>query len=201
MPVQTPRTQIRIAGIILAAGGATRFGGAKQLALFQGKPLVVGIVEKALECGLEPVLLITGAYHDEIEILLRNYPITIHYNADWPSGISTSIRMGLANLPVDLDGAIILMSDQPRLPAVLIRELLAQFDAGFDFIVPQSNGQLRNPVLVNREVFARVMSLRGDAGARTLFASAKVKLVQWADEHVFDDVDQRADLDDLTNLI
>lgn len=199
MSVQTPRTQIRIAGIILAAGGATRFGGAKQLALFQGKPLVAGIVEKALECGLEPVLLITGAYHDEIENLLRNYPITIHYNADWPSGISTSIRMGLANLPVNVDGAIILMSDQPRLPAALIRELLAQFDAGFDFIVPQSNGQLRNPVLVNREVFARVMSLRGDAGARTLFTSAKVKLVQWADEHVFDDVDQRADLDGLAD--
>ncbi|NMC52713.1 MAG: nucleotidyltransferase family protein [Chloroflexi bacterium] len=200
MSEKTARTQKGIAGIVLAAGGATRFGGAKQLAIYQGKPFVVSVVEKALGCGLEPVLVITGAYHAETENLLRDYPIAMHYNADWHSGISTSIRLGLTNLPEEVDGAIILMCDQPRLPAELIHDLMAQFEDGFDFIVPQSNGQLRNPVLIHREAFARVMSLRGDAGARTLFASARVKLVQWDDEHVFDDIDLRADLDELKNL-
>jgi len=200
MSEKNTRTQKQIAGIVLAAGGATRFGGAKQLAVFQGKPFVVGIVEKSLVSGLEPVVVITGAYQTETENLLRDYPIAIYYNPDWHSGISTSIRLGLTNLPEEVDGAIILMCDQPRLPVELIHELMMQFEEGFDFIVPQSNGQLRNPVLINREAFVRVMSLRGDAGARTLFASARVKPVQWNDEHVFDDIDLRADLDELNRI-
>lgn len=197
MPGQPQRTQKRIAGIILAAGGASRFGGAKQLAVFQGKAFVVGIVEKALESGLDPVLVITGAYHSEVEIILHEYPIAVHFNANWHSGISTSIRLGLANLPEDVDGAVILMSDQPRLPTALIRELIQQFDDGFDFSVPQSDGELRNPVLIHRRAFTRVMELQGDAGARTLFASARVKPVKWDDEHVFNDIDLRTDLDEL----
>jgi molybdenum cofactor cytidylyltransferase len=56
-----------IAGIVLAAGASQRYGGAKQLLDWRGKPFVRAVAQTALEAGLAPVIVVTGEYADKVE--------------------------------------------------------------------------------------------------------------------------------------
>ncbi|MEJ2607419.1 MAG: NTP transferase domain-containing protein [Anaerolineales bacterium] len=55
-----------VAGVILAAGDSERFPEPKQLLHWKGKALVWHAVRAALEGGLEPVVVVTGADADGI---------------------------------------------------------------------------------------------------------------------------------------
>jgi molybdenum cofactor cytidylyltransferase len=55
-----------IAGIVLAAGEARRYGMPKQLLDWRGEPFVRVVAKTALEAGLSPVIVVTGAYHEQV---------------------------------------------------------------------------------------------------------------------------------------
>ena len=87
------------AGIILAAGGSSRFGQPKPLLDWHGKPFVRAVAETALAAGLSPVVVVTGANAEQVENAIRDLPVSIIRNQDWQDGQSTSIRAGLRSLP------------------------------------------------------------------------------------------------------
>jgi len=93
-----------IAGIILAAGKAQRFGQPKQLLDWQGEPFVRALAKTALEAGLSPVSVVTGAYAEQVENAVRDLPIRIVYNEEWINGQASSIRAGLGPLPAQFRG-------------------------------------------------------------------------------------------------
>ena len=47
------------AGVILAAGGSSRYGEPKQMLYWRGKPLIRHVAENALNAGLDPVIVVT----------------------------------------------------------------------------------------------------------------------------------------------
>ncbi len=57
----------QIAGIILAAGGSSRFGGPKQLLLWKKEPIVRHVIEIAIHTGLQPVVVVVGSSGEEIK--------------------------------------------------------------------------------------------------------------------------------------
>ena len=87
-----------VAGIILAAGGSSRFGQPKPLLDWHGKPFVRALADNALAAGLSPVVVVTGAHAQTVESVIHDLPITIHHNQDWQNGQSSSIRAGLTVL-------------------------------------------------------------------------------------------------------
>ncbi|MBA4380577.1 MAG: putative selenium-dependent hydroxylase accessory protein YqeC [Anaerolinea sp.] len=88
-----------VAGIILAAGEAKRFGQPKQLLDYRGQPFVHAVAQTALKAGLAPVIVVTGANAEPVEAALKDLPVQIIQNVDWQSGQSSSIRAGLCALP------------------------------------------------------------------------------------------------------
>jgi molybdenum cofactor cytidylyltransferase len=87
-----------IAGIILAAGGSSRFGRPKPLLDWHGKAFVRAVAETALSAGLSPVLVVTGAAAEQVETVLHDLPVAIEHNSHWQQGQSTSIQAGLIRL-------------------------------------------------------------------------------------------------------
>lgn len=87
-----------VAGILLAAGSATRFGSAKQLLDWKGKPFVRHVAETALHAGLEPVVVVTGFHHAEVESALSGLPVVLVHNPDYAQGQSTSMKAGIKAL-------------------------------------------------------------------------------------------------------
>ncbi|KAF0107118.1 MAG: hypothetical protein FD146_1959 [Anaerolineaceae bacterium] len=203
-----------VAGIILAAGGSSRFGQPKQLLEWRGKPFVRHAAEAALAAGLSPVIVVTGANAEAVEsaihdLTIHHSPLTIHHNPNWQSGQSSSIRAGLSALPPPslrdtspisgvrngggregVGAAIFLLADQPQVTATILRALAERHSLDLcPVVAPQVHGQRANPVLFDRVTFPDLMSLSGDVGGRAVFSKFPVTYLPWHDESLLVDVD------------
>lgn len=197
----------RVAAIVLAAGQGTRFaaetGGAfKLLAQLDGAPLVRHVVQAALESRARPLVVVTGHRRDEVVDILSGLAFTEAYNHAYASGMGSSLATGIAALPTDVAGAIVLLGDMPRVMASVVDALIAAFAKrpDCDAVVPVYNGRRGNPVLLARSLFVAAERLTGDEGARRLLASANVAELAAPDAGVTIDIDIPAALNSLRDL-
>jgi len=186
--------QTQTAGVILAAGGSSRLGRPKQMLAWEAKPFIVQGVQNALAAGLSPLIVITGADHEQIESVLEGFPVTVIHNENWQKGQSNSMRMGLGVLPEGIGSVIFLLSDQPQIPPTLIRQLIEAYSENRKPITaPMAGGQRGNPVLFARETFTAMGTVRGDKGGRAVFNRFEVHWLPWVDDRILMDVDTEED--------
>jgi molybdenum cofactor cytidylyltransferase len=188
----------RFAALILAAGASARFaGGHKLLAEFRGKPLISHVFELAISAPLDVRLVVTGARVGEIAALAERAGLRSLHNPDFASGLSTSLKAGLAALPPDCDGVIVLLGDMPLIRPQTLQAILqaAQINPAFAAIVPMHQGEWGHPVLLKRALFEEIAILTGDQGARKLLNSRKDVLTLAVDDPgILADFDTRAAL-------
>lgn len=160
----------RIAGIILAAGTSSRMGRNKLVENIRGKPLVRHAADAALASRLDPVLVVTGHEAARIGAALNGAPVTLVHNSAYREGLSTSLRSGIAAVPADCDGAMVLLGDMPGISSALIDRLIAAFDPAAEraICVAVAGGRRGHPVLWPRVFFGKIAALAGDKGARDL---------------------------------
>lgn len=188
-------THSQTAGIILAAGGSERLGQPKQLLDWFGKPFVVQVVQNAITAGLTPIYVVTGSDREQIESFLTSLPVVCVYNPQWAEGQSTSMKVGLAALPQICDRVMFLLSDQPQVSPVMIRQLIERNNVQRAAITaPLVQGQRGNPVLFARETFDALMTIQGDQGGRAVFSKFRVDYLPWVDRRDAFDVDQETDI-------
>ncbi len=190
-----------VAGIILAAGGSTRFGQPKQLLDWKGEPFVRAVAKTALQAGLSPVVVVTGANAEQIELALRDLDVTLVRNKNWKSGQGSSIRVGVESLqsgsteraPLSArkpGAAIFLLADQPQLTTSVLRALVERHAEGlYPIVAPMVMDQRANPVLFDRVTFPELLTLEGDVGGRAIFHQHRVEYLPWHDGRLLLDVD------------
>jgi molybdenum cofactor cytidylyltransferase len=187
-----------VAGIVLAAGAANRFGSPKLLLPWQGKPLVWQAAFKGLAAGLRPVIVVCGAYHQAIKSALTGLEVEIIHNKDWEQGQGTSVGVGVRALPAGVGGVIFLLADQPQVPVSLLERLVDSHARTLAAIVaPFVDGRRANPVLFDRDLFSALTTLSGDTGGRGLFSRYEVTRVPWDDPVILFDVDTPEDYERL----
>ena len=165
-----------IAAIVLAAGSSERMGESnKLLEQVDGHPLLAWVIDEILASAITNIFVVTGFEHKRVETALDDYPITPLYNPDFSTGIASSIRTGITNLPEGIGGVMVFLGDMPLISRNLIGELILRFDppAGRSIIVPTYRGRRGNPILWSRDLFDKMRNLKGDRGARTLFKQHK----------------------------
>lgn len=186
----------RVAGVVLAAGSATRLGGRKQLLPLAGRPLLAHVLAAARRASLDPVLVVLGAGGSEVARQVDLSGFTVVQNPAYLEGQSTSVRAAVAALPVDVDAAVFLLGDQPEVDHEVVARLVARFrDDAAPIIQPRYAEGRGNPVLIARRFFPELLELVGDAGARPLLRrhADLVTVVEAADLHRPDDVDTPED--------
>jgi molybdenum cofactor cytidylyltransferase len=183
------------AGIILAAGGSKRFGQTKQLLDWHGQPFVRAVVKTALDAGLSPVLVVTGANANEVEKAVSGLDVSLVRNVDWQNGQGTSVRAGVQALPPKTGGCVFLLADQPQIPVSVIRALMETHANGlYPIVAPLVLREQRaNPVLFDRLTFPDLLALEGDVGGRAIFSKHKVEFMPWHDDILLLDVDRPED--------
>lgn len=196
-PAQEPAGP-RIAVLVLAAGRSSRMGGAnKMLARVDGIPLVVRARNAALASRAASVTVVTGFEAEKVDALIAAPRVNIVHNPDFVQGLAGSLRRGIAALPPEVDGVVVLLADMPRITAAHLDALIDAYASGDRIIVPTHGGQRGNPVLWPRRFFTAMQSIEGDKGARELLArySGEAYGVEMPDDAIFADVDTPEDLE------
>ncbi len=158
-----------IAGCVLAAGAASRFGSAKQLADLDGQPLLEHALAAMSKCGLDRVVVVLGA---ECERILETVDL---HGAEpvecerWSDGQSASLACGLAAVQ-DADAVIIALGDQPGVSPEAVRRVLAA--RSHDGAVRATyGGKPGHPVLLEQSQIPALRDVTGDVGARNVIMS------------------------------
>jgi molybdenum cofactor cytidylyltransferase len=193
--------QETIAGVVLAGGGATRYGEPKLLLDWRGQPLVRQVVSTALQSGLQPIVVVTGAYEEQVRKALSDLAVKIVHNGEWQTGQGTSVSAGSKALPKSNGGAVFLLADQPQIPVRLVQSLVKHHSKTLAPIVaPKVGDRIANPVLFDRDLFSELISLSGKVGGRSLFSNHKISTIAWDDDSILLDVDTPNDYDRLLKL-
>jgi CTP:molybdopterin cytidylyltransferase MocA len=178
---------MQVAAVILAAGASTRFGSPKQDAPIGSGTMLAAVGTLARAAGLSPVIVVVpqgrAVPPDVVPVI----------NADPVAGLSRSLRLGLSAVPAELSAAVVLLGDQPTLPAGTIRALLAA-PTDLPIIAALAAGRIAPPVLLRREAFALAAEAEGDEGLRPVL-EAHPELVHRVEVGTHPpDVDSPADL-------
>jgi CTP:molybdopterin cytidylyltransferase MocA len=188
----------RVASVLLAAGAATRFGGRKQLALLDGKPLLAHALAIAAASDTDLTVVVLGAYAEEIEAAVDLGDADVVRCPDWELGRAASLRAGLAALPADVEAALITLGDEPYVSPAAAARLLAARRRGLAALRASYAGRPGHPVLVERELFAELQEPpAGRKPGRTLRAAGAL-LVPCDDLGTPVDIDTPAQLAELT---
>lgn len=189
--------------IVLAAGAGRRFGGRKLLALFGGRPLIVGALDAAFAAPVQRVWLTTDGdpdlssiARDHARSLGRETDLKVLEVKDAAEGMGASLRTAVAALPIDTAAAFVFLGDMPCIPIGLAKSLVEALTDGRDLAAPRFGKRRGHPVLFGRVCFPALLGLTGDAGARDLLSGAgeRLALVDSPDAGIVFDVDRPEDL-------
>jgi CTP:molybdopterin cytidylyltransferase MocA len=179
-----------IAAVILAAGRSSRFGSPKADVRIGSRTMLEVVVDTATAAELTPIVVV-GASR------LRVPDSTTLVENDAPElGMSRSLRLGIAAVPPDAEAAVVLLGDQPTVDVGLLRTLDG-WRGGTPLIATRTEGVLGPPVLLEREAFALVDQVGGDAGLRDLLRTDPT-LVAAVDHAPIPDIDTPDDLEGVT---
>jgi len=174
--------------VVLAAGGSTRLGTPKQLVTWQGRTLLRRAVETAVEAaapaGGSRVIVVLGAEAERMRTELAGLDVRVAENPRWQEGLSTSLRAGLEALQAPsagaapVDAVLFTTCDQPRITAGTLRALTAAYGVTRPAVVACAYASAVGvPALFDRALFAELLALSGDAGAKQVIARHRDRLV------------------------
>ena len=142
------------------------------------------------------VLVVTGAGAEEVQKALANLPVCFIHNPDWESGQSTSVKAGVAALSNDVAAAMVFLGDQPQIPLHVVEEIIETYRSSITaepIFIPTVDGKRANPVLLDRSIFAQLVHLAGDTGARALFAQFPICYIPFSEPDLLLDIDNPDD--------
>lgn len=161
-----------IAVIVLAAGSSSRMGAHKLLLPLGGKPLVAWSVAAACASQASTVIVALGRSAGEVAEALPEGLFTTVVNTGYADGMGTTLALAVRQLPPDVLGTLVVLGDQPLMPASAINAVLAAARKQPNRVTMGDYGGRRgHPVYLPRRVFPQVLALTGDEGARSIIAA------------------------------
>jgi CTP:molybdopterin cytidylyltransferase MocA len=182
--------------LLLAAGEGSRFGGAKQLADIGGEPMVRRVARMLLDTDA-PLIVVTGAYADDVEAVLDDLPLSFVRCEAWQLGMGNSLAAGVDELMrmfPHASAVLVALADQPLLGAAAFRSMLERHrQAPNRVLATAHDGMQGPPALFPRDCFDALAMLSGIHGARAVLKHEAARVELFAASGVVD-VDTPDDL-------
>ncbi len=196
--------RMRFAALVLAAGAGSRFGGGKLLARLEDRPILQHVLDVVADVEPAMTVVVLGADAEELERAIDWRGELRVRNPDPARGMASSLqisaaKVGAADAAGAIDALLIVLGDQPRLRASVIRALLEAGDAlARPVVVPRyAGGGGGNPVLVRRDAWPLIAEARGDRGLGPILAERLDLVLEVPVEGANPDVDRPEDLEAL----
>lgn len=171
-----------IAGILLAAGAATRMGRNKLLIELAEEPLVRRAARRALEAGLAPLVVVLGHEAELARAALAGLRCTPVVNARHPEGMNTSLSAGVAALPADAAAAVVLLADMPFVEPAMIEAVVARWrETGAPVVASRYGETPAPPTLYARALFPLLAGGTGEGRGREVVRAQgeRARFVDW----------------------
>ena len=188
--------------IILAAGESRRMQKNKLLLPFQNKSLIELVVEHVTQAGIDNIMLVLGAYRDDILPVISRMPVKHCYNKDYEQGMLSSLQCGLRNIPPSMDVAIIFLGDQPAIPGEVALALIKEYrQSEKGIVIPVHDGKRGHPVLIHKRYRKEIEELNLAEGLRGLMRKFPQDIIEVEVDfpEILKDIDVPKDYLDLTN--
>jgi len=155
---------VTVGGVLLAAGPSSRMGTNKLLFDIDGETLVRGAVRRALDAGLDPLIVVLGHEAARTERQLDHLrPCRIVVNVDYTRGINSSLKTGIAALPATVDAAVVMLADMPFVTTEMIASLVARYrESRSPLVISDYEGVNAPPMLYDRALFPELQTMEGE---------------------------------------
>jgi molybdenum cofactor cytidylyltransferase len=182
-----------IVGVLLAAGSATRFGADKLNAPLPGG-VPVGIAAlKHLRAAVDEVIAVVRPGDASLAGALQSHGARISVCPGAADGMGVSLAWGVRAAPVAA-GWVIALADMPWVRSETIAAVVAALESGAMVAAPECAGTRGHPVGFAASLYAELIALTGDEGAKSILARHPPKLLATEDTGILRDVDTPADL-------
>lgn len=153
-----------LSGVVLAAGLSSRMGAFKPLLEINGISMVHRVVCLMKKAGAEPVFVVTGYRHRELEAHLQDTGVQFVYNPDYASTQQMdSLKLALAQLEGRCAKVLISPADVPLAEPETVAKLLQTEGT---FVRPVCRGKGGHPVLLSGSLIPDLLNYRGSEGLR-----------------------------------
>jgi len=189
----------KLSGILLAAGESTRMGSPKQLLVIEGDVLIDRILRLLLSAPLHELIVVLGHQADMVREAITVDDRRVHFtvNEEFRSGMSSSVRKGMACIDAGAEGVLIALVDHPWIqPATVSALISAWAKSGRGIAIPRHGERRGHPVIFSSRYFNELRELSGAPGARAIVHrhADDILEVPTGDEGVLFDVDTPGDL-------
>ncbi len=169
------KSEAQVAVILLAAGSSSRLGRPKQLLPYKGKTLLRHSMVQALASSAKQIIVVLGDNADILQKEITGFNIHPVMNEQWQEGMASSIRAGmnaLTEMNPSVEGAILVVCDQPLMTADLLNTLIAVYrNSGKRIVACSYDDTFGPPVFFHHSFFPELFQLKGDVGARSIIRS------------------------------
>ena len=156
-----------VAGVVLAAGSSNRMGRNKLFFELDGESLLRRVVRRALDAGLDPVLVVVGHEAERARAELAGLACTPVDNPDHALGVNRSLRTGISHVPARAGAAVVMLADMPFVTSRMVSTLVARYRESTAPLVVSAYGDVNAPpMLYGRALFPELRQMSGSGCGR-----------------------------------
>jgi molybdenum cofactor cytidylyltransferase len=156
-----------VAGILLAAGTASRMGSNKMLLLLDGESVLRRAARRALAGGLSPLIVVLGHESDKALKEIEDLPCQWALNPLYQEGVNSSVKNGILAVPREALGAMVMLADMPFVTSGMIAAMIERFRASeAPLVISDYAGVNAPPMLYDRSLFTELMTMTGEGCGR-----------------------------------
>jgi molybdenum cofactor cytidylyltransferase len=155
--------------VILAAGESKRMKMPKLLLQYNGKTIIETVIDNITKTEVNKTIVVTGAYQEEIQKVIRHSPVVIRHNDDFRLGMFSSVLCGLRSIPPDAEAVVVFPGDQPGIKPDVVNLLISSYRQTMKgIVIPVYRNERGHPVLIDIKYRSEIEKLKPEEGLRSL---------------------------------
>lgn len=171
--------QRSVGAIVLAGGQSVRMGQPKVLLPWEkNKTIIEHITLQLIRSRIHHIRVVTGFYADEVKALIKPLGVKVVHNRSHKTGeMLSSLKAGLRTMPDNMAATLVVLGDQPRIQPKVIYQLLSAYARGEgDLLIPSYRMRRGHPILIGRQYWAEILSLKRNQVLRDVINSHSDKI-------------------------
>ncbi|MGF6887119.1 molybdenum cofactor cytidylyltransferase [Nocardia sp. GAS34] len=166
-----------VTGVVLAAGTSQRLGTAKQLLPYRNTTVLGATLDMVRSCAFDQIIVTLGGAAAAVAQQVDLTGVEVVLAEDFGSGCSSSLRSALNLVHPRAAGIVLMLGDQPGLPAATVERLIAEGTSAAITVCRYHDG-IGHPFWLRRSIFGELARLHGDKAVWKIIESGRVPVSQ-----------------------